>query len=124
MPDHNDGPTPIAGGFCTDCGLAVDSFEGLNRCPNCGSTSIPCSYDNQVTISVNWQELRILVMWAEKFAHANLGGAGLIYSIAGRIEQQHEARAIIMPLTLAGEIGQIQDMYGRENVETNVPGVE
>jgi rubredoxin len=23
-------------GFCISCGFMIDSFEGLNKCPNCG----------------------------------------------------------------------------------------
>lgn len=108
-------------GFCIDCGLRVESFEGLDCCPNCKSTSIPCHDGNQVSISVNWQELRVLCIWAERWGHEKAGGAGTVYGIAQRLEKQFPD---MVNLTLAGEIDEIKSIYGSENVETNVPGVE
>lgn len=106
-------------GFCIDCGLRVESFEGLEKCPNCNSASVPCYDENQVNISINWQELRILSIWAERWALEKRLGAGIIYSIAGRIEKQYPSLA---PLTFAGELHQLKDEG--YDVETNFPGVE
>ena len=107
-------------GFCTDCGVHIDSFEGLEACPNCGSTGKPCADANQVTVSVNWHELRLLTIWAERFAHT-FNGAGTVYAIAQRLQKQFPDRT---PLTPAGEIAQLKQQFGSENVETNIPGVE
>lgn len=109
------------GGFCIDCGLRIESFDGLSACPNCKSDSKPCGDANQVSVSINWQELRVLAIWAERWAHEKLGGAGLVYAIALRLQKQHPGR---IPLTLAGEIDQLKDQFGHGNVETNIPGVE
>lgn len=34
------------GGFCTLCGLKVDSFEGLTCCPRCKHNGTPCSNED------------------------------------------------------------------------------
>lgn len=107
-------------GFCTMCGVEVPSFEGLSACPNCGSKDLPCLSSMQVQISVNWHELRMLCIWAERWGHAECGGAGVIYSIAQRIADQHPDRG---PLTLAREVQDLKDEHGG-SVETNLPGVE
>ena len=91
------------GGFCTDCGHRIESFDGLNGCPACGTQSLPCGDEDQVTISVNWHEMRILSIWAENYQRAQQLGR-TVYSIAKRIEAQHPGRT---PLTLAGELGEI-----------------
>ena len=110
-------------GFCMDCGVHVASFEGLTCCPNCGSESTPCSMAGQVDISINWQELRVLCIWAENWGHERAGGAGTIYSIAQRILAQHPD---MPPITLAGEVQDLKDEMEGEgyDVNTNVPGVE
>ena len=107
-------------GFCTDCGVPVESFEGLSECPNCGSKGMPCSFSNQVEVSINWHELQLLCIWAERWGHAKCGGAGTVYSIAQRLMDQHPDRS---PLTLARQVQDLKDLHGGD-VDTNVPGVE
>jgi hypothetical protein len=55
-------------GFCTLCSASIESFEGLARCPKCGTDSQPCSNDNQINVKINLHELRILCIWAENWA--------------------------------------------------------
>lgn len=102
-------------GFCTQCGHRVTSFEGLSGCPDCGTTSMPCNDANQVTVQVNWHELRVLVIWAENYARfiedQTPGCEQTVVSIARRLENQHPDRALDCPLTLAGELRQIADQY-------------
>jgi len=109
------------GGFCIDCGFHVDSFEGLTACPNCGSKGSPCGDEQQVNISINMQELRVLVIWAENWAHT-FNGAGTVYAIAERIKKQLPAKAKDTPLSLGGEVAQLKRIYG--NVFTNIKGAE
>lgn len=94
----------INGGFCTECGYEVEKFEGLQKCPSCHTNGVPCSWENQRLISVNWHELRILVMWAENWARAHQLGR-TVYSIANRIEAQEPKLAEDSPLSLAKELG-------------------
>lgn len=110
----------MSSGFCIECGLRVASFDGLNCCPHCKTDAIPCGDENQISASINWQELRVLCMWAEKWA-IDIGETTTVYSIAQRLEKQFPKRG---RLTLAGEIDELKDIYGRDNVETNFPGVE
>jgi len=108
-------------GFCTSCGFKVESFEGLAKCPQCDSRGTPCLDKEQVNISINWHELRILCMWAERWGNKECGGAGLIYNIAQRIQRQHPE--FETPLTLAEEIQNLPKKLGCK-VQTNIPGVE
>lgn len=97
------------GGFCTHCGHEVESFEGLTGCPTCGTTGVPCAYENQVDININWHELRILVIWAENYQRS-LKDAGdrVVYAIARRLQAQHPDKPA---LSLAGELGEISKRY-------------
>jgi len=107
-------------GFCTLCRFKIKSFNNLEKCPNCDTTSVPCSYSNQVDININWQELRLLCIWAERWGHEKVKAASLIYSIIQRIQEQHQNK---LPLSLAEEI---QNLPKELNIKviTNIPGVE
>ncbi len=94
-------------GFCTQCSWRIKSFENITACPNCGDSATPCGVDNQVNISINWQELRILCMWAEHYAR-HIGQPGTVFSIATRIKDQHPDQA---PLTYSEEITQMERMF-------------
>lgn len=95
------------GGFCTDCGATTESFDGLQRCPNCQSTGRPCGHSEQVNVSINWHELRILCIWAENWqGQHNLGRT--VYSIAKRLKAQFPEHG---PLTLAEELGELSKQY-------------
>lgn len=116
------------GGFCTQCDRQVESFEGLQACPNCGTKSYPCLWEDQVDVSINWHELRVLIMWAERWWNSNVAKTDTskmnpIFTIAERIRRQHPERCQESPLTFAGEVQQVVDAFGN-NVQHNVPGVE
>ncbi len=117
------------GGFCTDCGYRVDSFSELNaehcsnckldlkHCPNCSSDTIPCADVNQVDVNINWHELHIILVWAEHHARA-IERNQTVYAIADRLQSQHPARDV---LTLAGELREVKDHFGDENVVISDP---
>ena len=91
-------------------------------CPNCESRSIPALISDDVTVSINWQALRILVMWAENWDDKHIDdryGLRTVRMIAEKLEEQQPDLAKRLPLTLAGEIGQIRDHFGAENVEVH-----
>lgn len=100
----------LNGGFCTDCGFEVEAFEGLKECPNCHTNGIPCIWENQRVISINWHELRILVMWAENWARDKQLGR-TVFSIANRIETQEPELAKESPLSLAKELGMLAKKF-------------
>lgn len=106
------------GGFCVDCGHRVDTFAGLKCCPACGSYGIPCSSRDDVHVSINWHELRILVIWAENYAREHELQT-TVYAIARRIEDQHPDRALELPLSLAGELRQMKDQFPKMQIISN-----
>jgi len=112
-------------GFCTSCGWKIESFDSLSECPNCKTKIIPCSYEEQVNISINWYELHIIFCYAERWAidvvekSLGIGGRGLIYAIAERIQEQHPK---LDKLTIAGEINRLRDEGF--DIRTNIPGEE
>lgn len=107
---------------CTDCGLELTEAEaeGLQRCPRCKTQSVPMLVADDVTINVNWHELRILGMWAENYAasikeqtaerNAREGASygdpqRVVNVICGRIHAQHPDRSA---LTMTGELGELK----------------
>ena len=119
----------MAGGFCTLCSFCVESFDGLDRCPNCGHTGTPCGDERQVTVTVNVHELRVLCIWAENWAHKHKGSGernadtmpDLVYAIAARLRKQlgeHKAT----PLTMSDEFAAVK--AGGFEYETNHPADE
>ncbi len=107
-PDHYDG-------YCTLCRVPIASFNDVECCPRCGTTMTPCGYDQQVNISVNWHELRCLVMYAEFYAK-KIGKQGLIYAIAEDLLVQYPELAAENPLTFAGEV----DLLRKEHPDVKV----
>lgn len=111
-PEHDD-----YAGYCTACRFPIKSFEDVESCPQCGTTSVPCGWDNQVNVSVNWHELRCLCMFSE-FHAKKIGKAGLIYAIAAALAEQYPELAAEMPLTFAGEL----DLLRKEFPDITVIG--
>ena len=103
----------MMGGFCTECGYRVEAFDGLNTCPACGTSGLPCADDNQVDVSINWHELRILCIWAENWQRSHAPEARTIFAIAKRLHAQHPYRT---PLTLAMELGQVAERFSDVSV--------
>ena len=112
---------------CVICDHVVVLTDGLTSCPKCGTRSLPCDPRHDVSIKINWHELRILCMWAESHANTNEGESQpdtsmrqTVYSIVRRIEVQHPN--INQPLTLGGEIRQLKQVF--PDIETNIPHEE
>lgn len=105
---------------CVICDFEVESTEGLKGCPKCGTTSIPCDPAEDVTVKINWHELRILGLWAERWADANPDAKPnmrqLVISITRRLEVQEPKRARLM---LSREIADLKKEY--PDLQTNVP---
>jgi len=97
--------------------------EGLTQCPQCGTRATPLADSEDVTIEINWHELRILGIFAERWAQEikdeEQGGSAnssqrTVAIICGRLQAQHPDRA---PLTMSGEIASLRQMPGISNVE-------
>ena len=97
-------------------------LEGRDRCPKCSNTGLPCSPREDVTVRINWHELRILTIWAENWANKIdkecPKSALTVACIARRLQKQHPNKT---PLTLAGEIEQLRKEEDFKNIETNIP---
>lgn len=92
-------------GFCTHCGFQIEKFEGLRECPKCGTTGVPCKHEDQVEVSINLHELRILCIWAENWGQ-EINGPDVVYSIANRLKKQLPEKT---SLTLADEFIGLKD---------------
>lgn len=98
---------------------------GHNGCPKCGDKGLPSSPDQDVTVKINWHELRILCIWAEFWANriskeeAESGRDPIktVWAIAGRLQDQYPSH---MPLTLSAEIGQLGEKYDIKQVGDGV----
>lgn len=102
--------------WCCLCGARFTEaeVEGATCCPRCGDGGVPCDAAKDLTVRVNWLELRILGIWAENWAQHcqrtapnDPGGArpAVIHAITRRIERQHPGNT---PLTLSGEIIEVK----------------
>ncbi len=119
--------------WCTLCGARFtdEEVEDAFGCPKCGDEGVPCACANDVTVTVNWHELRILGIWAEKWARhcANKPTADSrtmplkVQAIARRLQRQHPDQP---PLTLSQEMAELPAALKRAGiehggVESNVP---
>jgi len=99
---------------CTDCAAEFthEELEGANGCPICKTSSLPCRIEDDVTLNINWHELRILAIWASNYAGEKLKGQPgerTLRSIIKRLHAQHPERT---PLTFADEIQQVANHFG------------
>lgn len=104
----------MSAGFCTLCGFNIESFDGLSGCPRCGTMDKPCSTSDQVEVSVNIHELRVLCIWAERWATLPRPDGqdvpvDLVYGIALRLRRQLREKGKDNPLTMADEIQALRD---------------
>ena len=108
---------------CTICNFEIADSAGLNVCPKCGTMSLPMDSADDLSVRINWHELRILAIWAEFHADAheseskpNQSMRQAVYSIVRRLEVQHPGKT---PLTLGGELRQLKKEF--PDMQTNVP---
>lgn len=97
---------------CTDCASEFTDAElmAASACPVCGCAGVPCSISEDVTIKINWHELRILGIWASNWAaeKCDKSGQRTAKLILARLEAQ-KTRPDMAPLTLMGELQQIAE---------------
>ena len=95
---------------CTDCGseFADSQCEGATACPACGASSVPCNTAKDLSLKINWHELRILTIWSDNWARAkcDAGSQRTLASILRRLDAQRPEGW--PPLTLSGEIRELQ----------------
>lgn len=99
-----------------------EDLTHVSCCPKCGNSGLPADPKDDVTIKINWHELRILTIWAENWAarikdETKTQPQLVVACIARRIQKQHPDKT---PLTLAGEIEQIKKETDFKITETNI----
>ena len=113
-------------GFCTHCNHQIESFEGLTCCPNCGTKGKPCSYSEQLNVSININEVRLLCIWAENWASRFTGKDAehkeVVYAIANRIKKQLPESLAKVPLTMRDEFSDLKQSF--PDFETNHPAAD
>src|ERR1043166_7861304 len=89
--------------LCLACSKEIDpadqriadrSHPHHGGCPECGHRGIPADLSERLNVSVTWHELRVLCMWAERWAGQVSGSERVtmirtVYGIADRIQAQH-----------------------------------
>jgi hypothetical protein len=89
--------------------FTADQLRGAKSCPTCGDTAQPLSLQDDVTITINWHELRLLCSWAEKWSehliasgqHSTSNDYMTIYSIIEALQDQYP---FFHPLSPGGEL--------------------
>lgn len=111
--------------LCLECGKETEPNEDLMGCPNCGATGIPVNLDEMLTVRTSWHELRIIVMWAERFVSSindkkeSERMLKVIYRIADRIQAQHMDQGC--GLTFASELAELRaSPFVTGGIEQNV----
>jgi len=102
---------------CVQCNAEFTEAQtaGHAGCPSCGNEGLPSSPEQDVTVKINWHELRILCIWAENYANSIAGLMDVkgdpvetVWAIASRLQEQYPS---FVPLTLSGEIGQLREKF-------------
>lgn len=106
-----DHPTEPKTTRCTSCEAEFTDAEMADAiaCPSCGTRSIPCSIAQDVTVKINWHELRLLTIWADNWARAYCEASGnrTLATIIKRLEAQRPEG--YPALTFLGECRELQD---------------
>jgi hypothetical protein len=99
-------------------------IKGATCCPACGSHSVPMTSKEDVTIAINWHELRVLTIWAENYANSIKSDPSnandpvqTVFGIAKRLQDQHP---FLIPLTLSAEVAMIKRDHPGTTVHGNV----
>lgn len=95
----------------------AEQMKTATCCPNCGYDGPPCDPQQDVTVHLNWHELRILAIWAENWAHHTDANEDAVYAITHRLEKQFPKE---IPLTMVGELSYLRKCGW--DIQTNHPG--
>jgi hypothetical protein len=99
-----------------------EEIKNANKCPKCGNSGAPANPKDDVTVKINWHELKILCTWAE-FHATNMREATqinpmlIVACIAKRLQRQYPKK---QPLTLGGELSEMKKIPGLKIVDTNI----
>jgi uncharacterized CHY-type Zn-finger protein len=112
-------PQTVARCIICDYEATEEECRTISSCPRCHHKGVPSDPAEDVTIKINWHELRILGIWAENYASTiedqTPGSRMVVASIADRIQKQFPDK---IPLTLSAELRELKKHY--PTLETNV----
>ena len=107
-------------------------LEDATSCPECGTRSIPLSPDADVTVKINWHELRVLTIWAENWARQcdartpeengnnpdePFNMMYCVMTMAQRLQAQHPERT---KLTLFSEVRELREHLAKERPQARL----
>lgn len=83
--------------------------EKHGACPACGHDGVPCDPAQDVTVKINWHEIRILTIWADNWARDRCTPQSrkALAAILQRLEAQRPDG--FSRLTLTGIVRELQD---------------
>jgi hypothetical protein len=114
--------------MCVACSNVIEyegESTGLNACPKCGDKGIPFDPGDNVSVSINAHELRILTMWAERFVqtikdeHVQGTMGKALKGIGKRLREQAPLKNVT--LFLAEELEALRGVFG--DIQTDIPDV-
>lgn len=109
--------------LCLNCNKQIDPNDEritdethpyYGRCPECGHRGIPADLGQAVSIKITWHELRVICMWAERWAgqvqdvEMRASMLRTIYGISDRIQLQHMDQKT--GLTFRSELAELSAM--------------
>lgn len=107
--------------LCLACSQEYEiGINPIYRCPACKDDGIPADFSVRPEFKITWEELRCIVMWAERWASQNSDEdkgkmQRVVYGIADRLHVQHMDGP---SLTFSQELADLRSIYGP--VEQNV----
>ena len=99
---------------CVRCSIEY-SDEELNqinpdKCPNCGTPGLPMSISQDVSVPINWHELRILTIWASNWAEQLDDDCKIdLMAILKRLDKHRPKGGAA--LTIVGEFKELQQHF-------------
>lgn len=83
--------------------------KGSQGCPACGDTGVPMSIEQDMTIKINWHELRILTIWADNYARQHKEDPGMVETVAAIVKplEMQRPSGDFAPLTIMGELQEL-----------------
>lgn len=106
--------------LCLSCSAEINpedpriedkSHPNHGGCPECGAKGIPADLEKDtVTVKITWHELRVLTIWAERWASTDQAKSATtdmlktVYGIADRLQAQHMERP---GLTFRSELAEL-----------------
>lgn len=88
--------------------LSDDTDPNYGACPECGHRGIPADTEKRLNVSITWHELRVLTIWAERWASRcddSKSMLATVYGIADRIQAQHMDQKV--GLTFRSELAEL-----------------